>query len=213
MIAESHSSSELLTSLLHGPVLSGAVFGRRQLRFGDYIVALTAPGTPRMPNGVECRVAVRAGTRVSIGQGRLVVGGAEIRPGPGWDPVPAFDPIACLPAGLEPSTRSVPPTDPAWSATLAGYLAGLVLLHGQRARARRVASRVIALARPVGATLLRHAERGEVPEPVHDMLRSRHTGALITSSPLGIAWLRGLVSAGLPLDLMTARVAGNLQTA
>ncbi len=215
--ADSHSSSELLTTLLHGSVVKGEVVGRHDLRFGDYVVSLTAPGSARMPNGIECRVSIAAGARVAIGGGRLIVGRVEISPGPAWDPIPVFERFDCLPPGLEPRTDALR----AWIAAtvretrtqLAGYVAGLVLLHGQRKRAERVAVRAIAQAEPATATLLRHATSGEVPEPVHDLLASRDGSRLISWSPSGISWLRGFVSAGLPLDPLSARLAPDRRTA
>lgn len=59
--AESHSSSELLTARLSGPVVRGIAIARRELCFGDYVLALTPPGVARMPNGIGCRLS--AGTR------------------------------------------------------------------------------------------------------------------------------------------------------
>jgi hypothetical protein len=160
-----------------------------------------------MPNGIECRAAAAARSRVTIGRGRLLVGGLEITPGPGWNPVPLFDPVDSLPPGPEPPNRSLS----AWigDAVLAGYVAGLVLLHGQRTRAENVADRAIAQAEPLTATLLRHAARGEVPESIHELLATGDSRRLIASWPAGIAWLRGLLSAGLPLDPVSGRIAAN----
>jgi hypothetical protein len=215
--AESHSSSELLTELLEGADVRGTVFGRHELLFGDYIVVLTPPGSARMPNGIECRLTAQAGARASIGAGRLAVGRVEITPGRAWNPVPVFDPFPCLPPGPEPTAgsygRRAEAADPASGSVLAGYVAGLVLLHGLRRRAQQVATRAIPALGPAGATLLRHGALGEVPEPVHALLASRNTSPVISSSPFGIAWLRGLVSAGLPLDLLTAQVAAGRRKA
>lgn len=208
MEATSHSSSALLTDLLEGPLVRGAAISREELRFGDYTVAITEPGSPRMPNGIESPAKVRRGARVLIGGGRVVIGRLEITPGPEWNPVPVFGPMACLPAGLPPARR-----DAASDAALAGYVAGLVLLQRQRTRAADFAERAIPSAPPTGATMLRHAARGEVPEPVHELLAARDASRLISWSPLGISWLRGFVSAGLPLDLITARVVEARQSA
>lgn len=188
--------------LLEGPPVKGAAISREELRFGDYTVAITALGSPRMPNGIESAARVRRGARALIGGGRVMIGRLEITPGLAWNPVPVFQPMSCLPAGLPPAWR-----DPASDAALAGYVAGLVLLQGQRTRAADFAQQAILSAEPAGgATMLRHAARGEVPEPVHDLLSTRDAGRLISWSPFGISWLRGFVSAGLPLDLITARV-------
>lgn len=208
--AESHSSSELLTALLQGATRKGVVLDARQLLFGGYVVLLTPPHAPRMPNGIACRLAVAPAARVSIGRGRLVAGHLEVAPGPPWDPAPHFEHLDSLPPGPEPVANALG----AWigaaggyDALLAGYLAGLVLLHGQRRRAEQIAERAADGAAPLNATLLRHAARGEVPEPVHDLFAARDTSRLVASSADGMAWLRGLVSAGLPLDAAAALVS------
>lgn len=210
--AESHSSSELLGALFRGATKKGIVMGSRQLLFGDYVVSLTAPGAARMPNGVECGVQVAPAAKVGIGRGRLTLGHLEIAPGPPWDPVPRFPDLESLPAGPVPAGIQMgswlPSAGLGYHALIAGYVAGLVLLHGQWRRAEQVAASVSASAGPLGATVLRHAARGEVPEPVHVLLATGDLGRMVASSPTGTAWLRGLVSAGLPLDAAATVVAG-----
>ncbi len=207
MNAESHSLSGLLAALLYGAAKKGTVLSRHDMMFGDYVVTLTAPRAPRMPNGIECRATTSPRADVVIGGGRLIVGRIEVLPGPGWDPVPAFDPLPRLPAGPEPQPSALAGWMTAQQASpevlLAGYVAGLVLLHSQRKRAERIAVRAALHAAPPNSTMLKHAARGEVPEPVHDLLALRDPAALIASSPAGILWLRGLVSAGYPLELTT----------
>lgn len=216
MNAQSHSSSELLRGLLYGRRRKGTRFGRGDLLFGDYVVALTPLGAARMPNGLECAVSLRARTAVWIGGGTLRLGRVDIEPGERWNPVPAFELGFRLPPGLEPLLGPVGLSGvarPFDGALLAGYVAGLFLLHGQRRRAENIASSRLARFDPGAGTLLLHAARGEVPEPVHALLASGNAAKLISWSPLGIAWLRGLVSAGLPMDLVSARVAVGRQTA
>jgi len=85
---------------------------------------------------------------------------------------------------------------------LAGYVAGIVLLHGQRARAARIAEAAAARMGSFGATMLLHALLGEVPEPVHILLASGDSRPLLAMDrPRGQGWLRGLVSAGYLLDV------------
>ncbi len=204
MKAASQSSSALFTGLLFGAARKGTVVGGHELLFGDYVVSITAPGEPRLPNGIECRVTVLPSARVMMGGGTLVVGRTAIAPGRPWDPAPAFDPIESLPAGPEPmagALRSWAPNsavdgDP----LLAGYVAGLVLLHSQKKRAEQIAARVVQEAGPLSATQLRHAALGEVPEPVHALLARGDAGPLLACGAPGISWLRGLISAGLPFD-------------
>jgi hypothetical protein len=201
--AESHSSSDLLAVLLYGPARKGTVVSRHDVRFGDYVVTLTAPRTPRMPNGIECRVSLARSAQVSIGLGKLSIGRVNVEPGPDWNPVPVAHHIESLPAGPQPLTIALggwlAARDSAANAMLAGYVAGLVLLHGQRRRAEQIAVGAIQKA-ALSATLVRHAARGEVPEPIHDLLATGDAGTLIAFSPEGILWLRGLVSAGFPLE-------------
>jgi hypothetical protein len=205
--AESHSSSTLLTDLLFGAARKGRVFGRHELVFGDYVLSLTERGQPRMPNGVECAVKVAPGARVAIGRGRIHVGDVEVAAGPEWNPVPVRGHFEVMPAGPEPlaSSMAMWATSPDASLELiAGYVAGLVLLHGQRKRAERIAQAAMERADPLSATLLRHAARGEVPEPVHAVVASADARPLLACGQWGLLWLRGLISAGLPPEATTS---------
>jgi hypothetical protein len=213
MIAGSHSSSDLLSKLLFGPLMKGEVYSRRDVKFGDYVVSITRPGSPRMPNGIECAVRVRSRDKVAIGGGRLVLGQTAIDAGPEWNPVPAA--VAregVLPAGAVPLVQVVPGRQmPNADDVLGGYLAGLVLLHDQRDRALRIASAAAPRTDPLHGTLLRHAARGEVPEPVHTLLATGDAKWLLAlEGPSGQSWLRGLLSAGYPIrvDAMRRRVIG-----
>lgn len=217
MNAGSHSSSQLLSAVLFGVARTGTPLSRHDLLFGDYVVSLTPPHMPRVPNGIECRIAVSSHTHVTIGRGRLIVGRTEIDPGEEWNPVPVFPSFDCLPAGPEPRVGGLAgwigalPED-ALGSLIAGYIAGLVLLHAQHRRAERIALRALQGAGPMRATLLRHAALGEVPEPVHDLLITRDPARLIAFSPDGMLWLRGLLSAGLPLEPVSGLAAPALQT-
>lgn len=204
MRALSHATSAELTALLLGPQLKGSAVTPRQLLFGGYVVSLTAPGAPRMPNGVETSIEAHIGQRATIGRGALRVGSQVLDPGPGWNPRPSFVAFQCLAPGPEPQPdlyagRGKGLT-PAGDDLLAGYVAGLVLLHGETKRAGQLAREAAGRTVPLSATLLRHAARGEVPEPVHLLLASGDTKPLLAfGHSSGIAWLRGLVSAGYPL--------------
>ena len=204
MRALSHATSTELTTLLLGPRLRGSAATPHHLLFDGYVVSLTAPGAPRMPNGIETSLEARVGQHATVGGGVLKVGGHVLEPGPGWDPRPSFIPLHCLAPGPEPQAelyagRGTGLT-PAGDDLLAGYVAGLVLLHGEAKRAARIAKEAAGRTVPLSATLLRHAARGEVPEPVHVLLASGDTKPLLAfGHSSGIAWLRGLVSAGYPL--------------
>src|SRR5579864_6589991 len=143
MRALSHATSAELTALLLGPKLRGSVVTPRHLQFGGYVVSLTGPGAPRMPNGVETSAEARVGQRATVGGGALRVGRQVLEPGPGWNPRPSFLPFHCLAPGPEPQAelyagRGTGLT-PAGDDLLAGYAAGLVLLHGETKRAAKLA--------------------------------------------------------------------------
>lgn len=208
MNAISHSTSELLAHVLDGPLIRGSVLSTAHMRFGDYVVSLTRKGQHRMPNGIECAAVPLPRDRIAIGGGRLVIGPVTVEPGPGWNPVPMLDIRGALPPGPEPVVRAVAGFGPglarAGADVLAGYVAGLVLLHGQRRRAARLAGEAAVRTNPLSATLLRHAALGEVPEVVHDLLRTGDLRPLLSfGHSSGQAWLRGLISAGYPLELAT----------
>ena len=206
MRATSHSASPLLHRLLDGPLVRGQVLSGRHLQFGDYVVSLTSTGAPRMPNGIECAADARTNDRVAIGGGRLVVGRVVVSPGPEWNPIPSFERGHAFPPGPEPSIRALaglgPGLTPAGDDLLAGYVAGLVLLHGQRKRAARISEEAASRTNSLSATLLRHAALGEVPEPVHTLLATGDTRPLVSfGHSSGHAWLRGLISAGYAVDV------------
>ncbi len=208
MNAETHSSSDLLTALLFGTQKKGKALGPREALFGDYVVALTAVGTPRMPNGIECTVTIPARSgRIVIGDGRLCIGHFDIAAGRPWDPIPKLRPMEVLPPGPVPQLSAlstwVGAAPVRGDALLAGYIAGLVLLHSHPQRAADLARHAAAESPPVTATALRHAARGEVPEPVHRLLAAGDASALMNWGATGMLWLRGLVSAGYPFAAAT----------
>jgi len=187
------------------------VLGPKDLRFGDYVVTLTVPGKARMPNGVECAVSVREDSRVTAGDAHLTIGELEIGLGPVWNPVPPCAHVPRQPAGPQPLASGLTPwlSAPmlAGDELLAGYVAGLVLLHRRKNRAFQIAEEAADRVNPVSATLLRHAARGEVPEPIHDLLVTGDPAALLAFAPSGMWWLRGLISAGLLLGASAGAVA------
>lgn len=201
MNALSHSASPLLQAVLYGPLLRGRVLSGQHLQFDGYVVNLTPPASPRMPNGIECAVQAHPGDRVAVGGGRLVIGPVAVSPGPEWNPIPSFERSRILPARPAPSVRAFaglgPGLTPSGDDLLAGYIAGLVLLHGERKRAHQIAEEAAERTNSLSATLLRHAARGEVPEPVHVLLVTGNVRPLLSfGHSSGQAWLRGLVSAG-----------------
>ena len=152
----------------------GVGLGHGYIDMGDRVIALTRIGAPRMPNGIECDVSVPRGARVRLGSGRLLVGDEAIAPGATWDPVPsprvrvAVD-IAFVPDPIFLAGRG-PGLTPAGDDLLAGYAAGLVLFAGRVDEAELIVARAAPRTTLLSATLLRHAARGELPEPAHALL-------------------------------------------
>jgi hypothetical protein len=163
-----------VADLLQGPLRRGVGLGAGYLDFGGWVLALTRPGKPRMPNGVECELVVARGQPAWIGEGRLEAGGRTVLAGAAWDPRPrprfrleadrrfTPDPLALggRGGGLTPSGDDV----------LAGYAAGLVLWHGLAGEAARIAAVAAPLTTRLSATLLQHAALGHLPEPAHRLL-------------------------------------------
>ncbi|MDQ6919579.1 MAG: DUF2877 domain-containing protein [Candidatus Dormibacteraeota bacterium] len=152
----------------------GTAAGAGYLDFGDLVVALTPPGGPRMPNGVETDARIAPGTAVRIGLGRLLLGTVEIRPGALWEPVPE---VRKRPVGgpfVRPDPVQLagrgPGLTPAGDDILCGYVAGLFLFHDRRAEAAEIALAAAGRTTKLSATLLRHASQGELPEPAHAFL-------------------------------------------
>ena len=196
------STSRALLRRLDGRERVGVALGRRQVDFGGYVLSLTPPGTPRMPNGVEVDLRLAPGDEVGYAGTELVAGGEAITCGRICDPVPArLPPVAGAPRaeGLLAKVGLGEGLTPYWDDVLAGYLAGLVLLHNRRAEAEAIAD----LARPrtssLSSTLLLHAAHGEVPEPVHAFLASADREPLLAfGHTSGRGWLEGLERAGCP---------------
>lgn len=156
--------------------------GSGYIDFAGRVLAMTRPGDPRMPNGVEAAVRPELGVPARIGRGRLLVGELEVIPGAAWEPIPV---VRHLPAGgpsLRPDPDRLagrgPGLTPAGDDILCGYVAGLFLFHGRREEASAIAQRAAGLTTRLSATLLRHAAVGELPEPAHAYLAEGDTGPL-----------------------------------
>ena len=168
------SVSASVVPLFEDPTRRGLGLGGGHIAFDGFALSLTRPGHPRMPNGVETDLVVERGEACWLGEGRLEAGGRAVLPGPVWDPVPTVlvrlsvdrrftpDPerLAGRGGGLTPSGDDV----------LCGYVAGLVLWHGRAGDAASIATAAAERTTLLSATLLRHAARGELPEPAHALL-------------------------------------------
>jgi hypothetical protein len=168
------STSRTLLPALAGPDLTGTAVGNGYLDFGSLVVALTPPGGPRMPNGIETSASAPRGTAVRMGSGRLRLGDLEVRPGSTWEPVPQ---VLQVPSGgprLRPDPELLagrgPGLTPAGDDVLCGYVAGLYLFHARGDEAAAIASGAAARTTRLSATLLRHASVGALPEPAPAVL-------------------------------------------
>jgi hypothetical protein len=182
------SVSRPVLELVHrSEPVAGRVLGAGYIDVDGYVLAVTRPDGPRMPNGIEADLALSAGATACVGRGRLTVdfGAGEltvVSTGPPWEPVPrARCRLAVAPRfTLEPATLSGrgPGLTPYGDDLLVGYVAGLALWRGDHARAVAIARAIAPRTTALAATLLRHAARGELPEPAHALLECGDPGPL-----------------------------------
>ena len=176
------SISRPLLDALNGPRRRGTVLGQGYVDFGAFVIAVTRPGAPRMPNGVESVVSPVRGATAFIGGGSLRLDDGSIEAGPVWEPVPAIIHRPEAGGGVRPDPERLagrgPGLTPAGDDILAGYVAGLTLFHHRDQEAAAIADRAASLTTALSATLLRHAARGELPEPAHAWLERGDPGPL-----------------------------------
>lgn len=188
------SVSPFVSDLLGGPQRRGVVLDHRFVRFDQDVVAITAPGTPRMPNGIETTVELATGSTAWIGEGALSSEDWRVTAGPLWEPRPCLryrvwtePPLLLQPELL---VGRGPGLTPLGDDVLIGFLAAEAL-DGVNPKTLSIAAahfgqRTTALSR----TLLRLAARGHVPEPVHALLSFGDPGPLLrfgATSGRGIA--------------------------
>lgn len=177
--------------LLDGPEQEGIGLGHGYVAVGeDDVVALTPPGAPRMPNGIECELRVEAGERVRIGGGELRARAGSVTAGPVWDarprrrrhvrvvPFPTLDAAALLGwgAGLTPLGDDV--------------LLGRLAIGGDGPATFEATTRL-------SRVLLRRAALGELPEPAHTLLEDGDPRPLLGfGSTSGRGILLGLAERG-----------------
>ena len=169
------SVSPAVLALLDRPrPVAARVLGAGYLAVGERVVAVEPAGAPRMPNGIACDLRAEPDEAVWIGAGRLRTGAVAVTAGPVWDPRPHAR------ARLGTGVRAVPDAlalaghgpglTPYGDDVLAGFAAGLVLWHDEHERAAALAEAAAPRTTLLSATLLRHAARGELPEPAHALL-------------------------------------------
>jgi hypothetical protein len=169
--------------LLDGARREGTGLGRGYVDVGGHVLALTPVGAPRMPNGVECDLTVGRGERVTVGEGAIRCGRRILEVRREWDPVPRpavalrTTPDLGVDTGLLAGRG--PGLTPMGDDLLVGYVAGLVLFHGRSDDARSLAEAASPRTTALSATLLRHAARGELPEPAHRLLEDADPAPLL----------------------------------
>lgn len=162
-------SSPFAEELIGGPCRTGTALGHGYVRFGGDVLAVTPPGTPHMPNGIEAEIELEPGEEVVAGGGELRTARTTVTPGPAWDPRPhaRLKRGPPRPPRLDRLAGRGPGLTPLGDDILIGYI-GAAALAGEDLSwlAETAARRTTALS----ATLLRLAARGELPEPVHALL-------------------------------------------
>jgi hypothetical protein len=162
-------SSPFAEELIRGPRRTGTALGHGYVRFGRDVLAVTPPGAPRMPNGIEAEIELEPGEEVVVGDGELRTARSTVTPGPAWDPRPhaRLKRGPQRPRRLERLAGRGPGLTPLGDDILIGYIGAAALAGEDLSRlAECAAQRTTALS----ATLLRLAARGELPEPVHALL-------------------------------------------
>ena len=158
------------------------MLGLGYIDFGAFVIAVTKPGAARMPNGIEAEVNPIRGASAVIGGGALQIDGVTVEPGPAWEPVPAVVHVPQAVMHHRPDPERLagrgPGLTPAGDDILAGYVAGLTLFHHREPEAEAIAGRAARLTTALSATLLRHAAKGELPEPAHAWLEGGDPRAL-----------------------------------
>lgn len=177
------SISRAVRPLIDGEEREGIALGRGYVDVGGYVLALTEPGAPRMPNGVECALKLEPGERVTVGGGVVHTAAVRVLVDREWDPVPRARVglrVDCdVPIDAVSLAGRGAGLTPAGDDLLAGYAAGLVLFHGRRDEARALVEAACPRTTALSATLLRHAANGELPEPAHDLLERGEAAPLL----------------------------------
>jgi hypothetical protein len=186
---------------MEGPRREGVVMGHGHVDFDGYVVSVTRPGGSRMPNGIEAAIDLIIGERATVGGGRLELGRQAVEIGPDWDPRPKIGAVAVARPGPAPDPALLagrgPGLTPDGDDFITGYAAGLVLLHGKADEAMSLAEAAAARTTSLAATLLRHAARGELPEPAHAYLVHGSEAELLAwGNSSGRMLLNGLQLAG-----------------
>jgi hypothetical protein len=168
------SIAPLADQLLTGPQRTGVGLGHGYILFGDQVLALTPPGRPRMPNGIETEVIVAEREPVTAGDGALRTATATVERGPSWNPRP----VQRVTLSLRPKPQLQldrlagrgPGLTPLGDDILIGYLAAAALSGATCAAVAALAAQTPRRTTALSATLLKLAEGGALPEAAHRLL-------------------------------------------
>jgi hypothetical protein len=168
------SISPFAAELLTGPRQLGLGLGHGYVLVGTQVLALTPPGRPRMPNGIETSVVVADGESAAVGDGALMTATATVENGALWNPRP--HPRFTL--SLRPQRQLEindlagrgPGLTPLGDDILIGYLAAAALSGASSAGLAACAARAGRKTTALSRTLLHLASRGALPEAAHRLL-------------------------------------------
>jgi hypothetical protein len=174
MIAPALSTGWYVDRLMRGPRQTAIGLGHGHIKVASYVVTVTPPGGPRMPNGIECEMRIDAGEEAWLGDGALVKDGLEVKPGPVWDPIPRVRTLL----DIDPYQKIHPDRlvgkgvglTPQGDDVLVGYIAGCALFRHQWTDLETLLSANTTTS--LSSTLLFHACLGELPQPAHALLEA-----------------------------------------
>jgi hypothetical protein len=181
--------------LLAGPQQTGVGLGHGYVLFGEHVLALTPPGRPRMPNGIETNVVVAEFEAAVVGDGALRTATAEVDTGPVWNPRPL--PRVSLTLRPQPQLRldrlagRGPGLTPLGDDLVIGYIAAAALNGASRPDVAALCTHTARRTTTLSATLLRLAAVGALPEAAHCLLMNGDPEPLLrfgASSGTGIAF-------------------------
>jgi hypothetical protein len=189
------STAPFAAELLLGPKVTGVGLGHGYILFRDRVLALTPPGRPRMPNGIETDVVVAEGEAAEVGDAALTTATATVEVGPVWNPRPS--PRVSLSLRPQPQLQldrlagRGPGLTPLGDDILIGYVAAAALSDASCAATPEPGLRTLQGMTALSATLLELAASGELPEAAHRLLVDGDPEPLLrfgASSGKGIAF-------------------------
>jgi hypothetical protein len=189
------STAPFAAELLMGPKVTGVGLGHGYILFRDQVLALTPPGRPRMPNGIETDVVVTEGEAAEVGDGALTTATAMVEAGPVWNPRPS--PRVALSLRPQPQLQldrlagRGPGLTPLGDDILIGYLGAAALSDASCGPTATPGLHSLQGTTALSATLLELAAGGELPEAAHRLLVDGDLEPLLrfgASSGKGIAF-------------------------